>query len=116
MPDRLLDHGRLRLSARRSDLIIRGGENVYPAEVEGALAEHPAVLECLVLGHPHADLGQEVGAVVVLEAGQRATVEELAGYLRERLAYYKVPSRWRLRAEPLPRNATGKVMRTRVGL
>jgi acyl-CoA synthetase (AMP-forming)/AMP-acid ligase II len=106
--------GRVRLSTRRSDLIIRGGENVYPAEVEGALAEHPAVRECIVLGRPHEDLGQEVAAVVVTDPAQPLTEAELSDFLRDRLAYYKVPTSWRLTSEPLPRNATGKVFRTRV--
>ncbi len=109
-----IEQGRLRLSARRSDLIIRGGENVYPAEIEGALAEHPAVQECIVLGRPHEDLGQEVGAVVVVHPDRSVTEEELADFLRERLAYYKVPAHWRFSTDPLPRNATGKVLRTRV--
>jgi acyl-CoA synthetase (AMP-forming)/AMP-acid ligase II len=103
--------GRLRVSARRSDLILRGGENVYPAEVEFALATHPAVLECAVFGVPHADLGQEAAAIVVLREGEQVTERELADHARERLARYKVPARWLLTTDPLPRNATGKVIR-----
>ncbi|SEK71327.1 Acyl-CoA synthetase (AMP-forming)/AMP-acid ligase II [Blastococcus sp. DSM 46786] len=109
-----IERGLLHLNARRSDLIIRGGENVYPAEIEGALAEHPAVLECIVLGRPHEDLGQEVSAVVVPDPARPVTEAELVEFLRDRLAYYKVPTRWQLRTDPLPRNATGKVLRTRV--
>lgn len=111
--------GRIRLTARRSDLILRGGENVYPAEVEAALAEHPAVRECVVLGRPHEDLGQEVAAVVVLDpaaSGTSVTEAELGAHLAERLAYFKVPTSWRLTEDPLPRNATGKVLRARVEL
>ncbi|RFU20553.1 class I adenylate-forming enzyme family protein [Geodermatophilus marinus] len=111
-----LEQGRVRLSARRSDLIIRGGENVYPAEVEGALAEHPAVQECVVLGRPHEDLGQEVSAVVVPDPTHPLTEAELVEFLGDRLARFKVPTHWRLATTPLPRNATGKVMRTRVEL
>jgi len=103
--------GRLRVSARRSDLILRGGENIYPAEVEFALATHPAVLECAVFGVPHADLGQEAAAIVVLREGEQVTERELADHARERLARYKVPARWLLTTDPLPRNATGKVIR-----
>lgn len=113
------DKGRIRLAARRSDLIIRGGENVYPAEVEGLLVEHPAVRECVVLGVPHDDLGQEVGAVVVpaAEGTDAATlVAELQEYAAAGLAHYKVPTHWRIAAEPLPRNATGKVVRPAVSL
>lgn len=109
-----VEQGRLRLNARRSDLIIRGGENVYPAEVEGALAEHPAVQECVVLGRAHEDLGQEVTAVVVLDPAQLTSEADLREFLRDRVAGFKVPTYWRLSSDPLPRNATGKVMRARV--
>ncbi|GAA0237474.1 acyl-CoA synthetase [Actinomadura nitritigenes] len=108
-----IEQGRLRLTARRSDLIIRGGENVYPAEVENALAEYPGVRECIVLGVPHPDLGQEVLAVVVFGAGP-ATEADLTTFARDRLAYFKVPSRWKITTSPLPRNATGKVIRRQV--
>ncbi|MER7013130.1 class I adenylate-forming enzyme family protein [Saccharopolyspora sp. NPDC000359] len=110
----VVERGRLRLSTRRSDLIIRGGENVYPAEVEGVLAEHPGVQECAVLGVPHADLGQEVFAVVVTDPGSKLTEEELRNHAREQLAHYKVPSQWRITHDGLPRNATGKVIRNQV--
>ncbi|MGN6780793.1 MAG: class I adenylate-forming enzyme family protein [Marmoricola sp.] len=108
--------GRVRLSSRRSDLIIRGGENVYPAEVEAVLDEHPAVRECLVMGVPHDDLGQEVAAVVVVADGHDldAVTEELRAHAAAALAHYKGPAHWRLTTAPLPRNATGKVARTQV--
>lgn len=113
------DKGRIRLAARRSDLIIRGGENVYPAEVEGVLSEHPEVRECVVFGVEHDDLGQEVAAVVVPH--DPATVVDdleraLGEYAASQLAHYKVPVRWRIVSEPLPRNATGKVIRTALSL
>ncbi|WP_433411925.1 class I adenylate-forming enzyme family protein [Microtetraspora malaysiensis] len=107
----VMEQGRLRLTARRSDLILRGGENVYPAEIENVLAEHPAVLECAVIGVPHPDLGQEVMAVVVTDGERPVGEEELRAYTAGELAYFKVPSRWRITTEPLPRNATGKVIR-----
>jgi acyl-CoA synthetase (AMP-forming)/AMP-acid ligase II len=103
--------GLLYLSARRSDLILRGGENVYPAEVENCLEAHPAVRECVVLGVPHEELGEEVMAIVVPRDGQTPDPDELRAYIGERLAGYKVPSKWDIRSEPLPRNATGKVLR-----
>lgn len=106
-----LREGRLYLRSRRSDLIIRGGENVYPAEIETVLAQHPDVVECLVLGVPHPDLGQEVAAVVVLRPGSTATEESLRELTADALAYFKVPKRWRLTTDQLPRNATGKVIR-----
>lgn len=103
--------GRLRISSRRSDLILRGGENVYPAEVEYALEAHPAVRECVVLGAPHADLGEEVCAVVVLDPAADVGEVALAAHVAERLARFKVPSRWTLSSQELPRNASGKVDR-----
>ncbi|MFN2560993.1 MAG: class I adenylate-forming enzyme family protein [Jatrophihabitans sp.] len=103
-----LQDGRLFMASRRSDLILRGGENVYPAEVEAVLDEHPAVRECAVFGVDDADLGQAVAAVVVC-AG--VAEDDLRQFVAERLAYYKVPSLWRLTDQPLTRTATGKVVR-----
>lgn len=104
--------GHLRISTRRSDLILRGGENVYPAEVENQLATHSAVRECIVLGSPHDDLGEEVAAVVVVAPGTEVTEDELCEHAGARLARYKVPSRWQITTTDLPRNATGKVNRS----
>jgi acyl-CoA synthetase (AMP-forming)/AMP-acid ligase II len=112
----VVEQGRLRLSSRRSDLILRGGENVYPAEVEAVLAEHTAVREVVVLGVAHDDLGQEVAAVVVVDENAGVDEDDLRRYAEEQLAYYKVPSRWRMTTEPLPRNATGKVERRKISL
>lgn len=112
----VLVEGALRINSRRSDLILRGGENIYPAEVEAALETHPDVRECLVVGVAHPSYGQEVGAVVVLHPGTSATAETLQAHVAERIARYKVPSRWRVTTEPLPRNATGKVIRKEVPL
>jgi acyl-CoA synthetase (AMP-forming)/AMP-acid ligase II len=105
-------NGLLYLTTRRSDLILRGGENVYPVEIEQVLDEHPAVEESAVIGVDHSDLGQEVAAIVVLAPGGSATSDELAAFAAERLAYYKVPTYWRISSDPLPRNATGKVVRS----
>ncbi len=107
----VLEQGRLRLSGRRSDLILRGGENVYPTEVEQCLDEHPAVRESAVVGLPDADLGQLVAALVVVENATATTEQELAEFAKQRIAYYKVPARWRITTTPLTRNATGKVLR-----
>lgn len=103
-----MEDGYLRISSRRSDLILRGGENVYPAEVEAVLGEHPAVRECIVLGVDHDEYGEEVCAVVVV-SGEGLTESEVSGFVAERVARYKVPTRWIFRTEDLPRNATGKV-------
>ncbi|WP_063034239.1 class I adenylate-forming enzyme family protein [Nocardia grenadensis] len=107
----VLEDGRLRLTGRRSDLILRGGENVYPTEIEQCLDEHPDVAECAAVGVPHEDLGQEVAAIVVVRPGATVDEAQLHEYAVARLSYYKVPSRWRITTDPLPRNATGKVIR-----
>lgn len=105
----VLRDGRLFLAGRRSDLVLRGGENVYPTEIEYVLDEHPAVAESAVFGVADPDLGQAVAAVVVSTGP--VTAEELREFAAARLAYFKVPAHWRITPEPLPRNATGKVLR-----
>ena len=104
--------GLLYMASRRTDLIIRGGENVYPVEIEQVLDEHPAVEECAVIGVDHPELGQQVCAIVTLAPDAEVSESELAAFVGDRLAYYKVPSLWRIGHEPLPRNATGKVVRS----
>ncbi|MEP7179537.1 MAG: AMP-binding protein [Pseudonocardiales bacterium] len=98
---------------RKKDLIIRGGYNVYPREVEEALYEHPAVAEAAVIGLPHGDLGEEVGAAVALKSGAKATPEELRDHVKERLAAYKYPRRIWL-VDELPKGPTGKILRREV--
>ena len=110
----VVEDGRLRLTGRRSDLILRGGENVYPTEIEQILDEHPAVQECAVVGSPHPDLGQEVSAVVVVTPGATVTEEELREFASARLSYFKVPTKWRITTDLLPRNATGKMNRREI--
>ena len=102
--------GDLWLLDRRADLIVSGGENVYPAEVERVLREHPAVALAAVVGLPHPDWGQQVAAAVVLRAPDAATVDELLAYCRAHLAGYKCPRRLVLRDE-LPQTASGKIQR-----
>ena len=114
-----LSDGLLFLVSRRSDLIIRGGENIYPTEIEQRLDAHPAVAESAVLGVEHRELGQEVQAVVVVEGpvdlpdggASEDLIEELRAWVAETLADIKVPAHWELRTEPLPRNATGKILK-----
>ena len=105
--------GLLFLVSRRSDLIIRGGENIYPAEIEQRLDAHPAVAESAVIGVEHRELGQEVKAVVVVgeEPPGEDLVSELRAWVAATLADIKVPAHWELRTEPLPRNATGKILK-----
>jgi len=104
-----LENGRLFMASRRSDLILRGGENVYPAEIEAALDEHPDVDECAVFGVDDPDLGQRVAAVVVTQSS--VTGADLAAYLSDQIAYYKIPADWKITSDPLVRTATGKVVR-----
>ncbi|MFX1758491.1 class I adenylate-forming enzyme family protein [Rhodococcus sp. As11] len=111
-----VENGRLRLTGRRSDLILRGGENVYPTEIEQRLDEHPDVVECAVIGVEHDDLGQEVAAVVVLRSTSTVGEDELRSFCAEQLAYYKIPTVWRITQDLLPRNATGKILRRAISV
>ncbi len=105
------EDGLLTINSRARDLILRAGENVYPAEVENRLEAHPQVAEVAVVGAPHPELGQEVKAIVVPVPGARPDPEMLRAFCAETLAAYKVPAQWELRSEPLPRNAVGKVLK-----
>jgi long-chain acyl-CoA synthetase len=98
---------------RKKELIIRGGYNVYPREIEEALYEHPAVAEVAVVGIPDPSLGEEVGAAVALKAGQTATPEELRAFAKERVAAYKYPRVVWL-VDELPKGPTGKILRRSV--
>lgn len=105
------EDGRLYVVGRAKDMIIRGGENVASAHVERCLRTHPAVAEVAVVPLPHADLGEEVAAVVVFRPGIEASAEVLREHALAHLAKFEVPSRWWLRREALPTNATGKVLK-----
>jgi long-chain acyl-CoA synthetase len=98
---------------RKKDLIIRGGYNVYPREIEEVMHEHPAVAEVAVIGMPHPELGEEVGAAVALKPGASATPEELRAFARDRVAAYKYPRRVWL-VDSLPKGPTGKILRREV--
>jgi long-chain acyl-CoA synthetase len=98
---------------RKKDLIIRGGYNVYPREIEEVLHEHPAVGEAAVIGIRHPELGEEVGAAVALKPGASATPDELRGFVKERVAAYKYPRHVWIEAE-LPKGPTGKILRREV--
>jgi long-chain acyl-CoA synthetase len=98
---------------RKKDLIIRGGYNVYPREIEEVLHEHPAVAEVAVIGMPHPSLGEEVGAAVALKPGASASPEELQAFAKERVAAYKYPRRVWL-VDALPKGPTGKILRREV--
>lgn len=96
---------------RIKDVIIRGGENIYCAEVEALLLEHPAVADAALVGVPHDDLGEEAVAVVNLREGHNATAEEIQRFVAERLAAFKVPAYVVFRAELLPRTPSGKILK-----
>lgn len=96
---------------RIKDMVIRGGENVYCVEVEGVLFAHPAIADAAVLGVPHPLLGEEVAAVVHLHPGTTADADELRAHVAAHLAAFKVPAHVVFRAEPLPRNPTGKIVK-----
>jgi acyl-CoA synthetase (AMP-forming)/AMP-acid ligase II len=102
--------GRLFIRGRRSELILRGGANVYPAEVERILREHPAVADAAVFGIADERLGQRVAAAVILAPDACATPDELREHCRAELARYKAPDDIRVVAT-LPRNAMGKVLK-----
>jgi len=98
---------------RKKELIIRGGYNVYPREIEEVLYEHPAVLEAAVIGIPHPSLGEEIGAAVALRPGAVVSPEELREYVRELVAAYKYPRHVWL-VTRLPKGATGKILKREI--
>jgi O-succinylbenzoic acid--CoA ligase len=104
-------HGRLSVTGRKADTIISGGENVAPSEVEAVLEAHPAVLEAAVVGVPDERWGEAVVAIVVAREGQATDGEQIRAHCGAVLAPYKVPKRIELRAEPLPRTRSGKLLR-----
>ena len=98
---------------RKKDMIIRGGYNVYPREIEEVLYEHPAVREAAVVAVPHAELGEEVGAAVALKAGADATPADLRAFVKERIAAYKYPRNvWIV--DELPKGPTGKILKREI--
>ena len=105
------DEGYLTITDRKKDMIIRGGENIYCVEIENRLVLHPAVADAAIIGVPHPELGEEVKAVVQVEAGETLTEDDVRAWVRGELADFKVPAHVELRTEPLPRNASGKLLK-----
>ena len=103
---RLDERGNLWITGRSKDMIIRGGENIAPAAIERALVAIEGVKEAIVFGIPHADLGEEVMAVVVVDT--ELTIDQIKSRLQGQIASFAVPSRWRLQKDPLPTNPAGK--------
>jgi long-chain acyl-CoA synthetase len=110
---RVDEDGYFAIVDRKKDLIIRGGYNVYPREVEEVLYEHPAVAEAAVIGIPHPQLGEEVAAAVAIKPGAAASAEELREHVRSQVAAYKYPRRvWFV--EALPKGPTGKILKREI--
>jgi long-chain acyl-CoA synthetase len=110
---RVDEDGYFAIVDRKKDLIIRGGFNVYPREVEEVLYEHPAVAEAAVIGLPHPELGEEVGAAVALKPGASVTAKELRDHVKTQVAAYKYPRKvWIV--EALPKTATGKILKREI--
>lgn len=102
--------GYLYLSGRNKDMIVRGGENIYPIEIESVLADHPAIAQSAVVGLPDEHWSEIVRAWVTLGPGATVTAEELAAHCGQRLATYKVPAEFRF-TDALPVNASGKILK-----
>jgi len=112
---RIDEDGYFSIVDRKKELIIRGGYNVYPREIEELLYEHPAVQEAAVIGVPDEKMGEEVGAAVVLKQGQEISEDELRTYLKEQLAAYKYPRRvWF--TDELPKGPTGKILKREIAI
>ncbi|MFK7919699.1 MAG: class I adenylate-forming enzyme family protein [Ilumatobacter sp.] len=105
------DDGFVYVSDRAKDMILRGGENIFCAEVEAAIYEHPAVYEAAVYGLPHERLGEELACHVMVKAGHSLDIDALRGFVGERLADFKVPSTVTIVTDSLPRNASGKILK-----
>ena len=104
------ERGYLRMAGRIKEMIVSGGENIFPVEVENALLAHPGVAQAAVVGVPHARWGETPVGVVVPGAGGDPDPADLEAFLRGRLASYKVPRRW-VFVEDLPRTTSGKVQK-----
>ena len=104
------EEGYFHIADRKKDMIIAGGYNIYPADVEAVLFEHPKVKEATVVGVPDEVRGETVKAFIVLKEGQTATEEEIIAFCRENLAAYRVPRIVEFRAD-LPKSIIGKVLR-----
>jgi long-chain acyl-CoA synthetase len=105
------DEGFLFITDRKKDMIIRGGENIYCVEIENRLVLHPAIADAAIIGVAHPELGEEVKAVVQVEPGETLTEDDVRAWVRAELADFKVPTHVEMRAEPLPRNASGKLLK-----
>ena len=104
------ENGYAFLRDRIKDMVVTGGENVYPVEVESVLGGHPSILEVAVIGIPDEKFGEALLAVVALKQGASLTQDELLGFSREKIAGFKIPRQMKI-VDALPRNASGKVLK-----
>ncbi len=111
---RIDEDGFVYVEDRAKDMILRGGENIYCAEVEAAIYEHPAVYEAAVFGLPHDRLGEEVAVAVVTKPGTELDLDGLRDFLAPHLAPYKLPTVLHVSAQQLPRNASGKILKRQI--
>jgi long-chain acyl-CoA synthetase len=111
---RIDDDGYFFIVDPKKEMIIRGGFNIYPREIEEVLHEHPDVMEAAVMGLPHDELGEDVGAAVVLKPGRQADAEEIKGFVKARVAAYKYPRLVWFEESPLPKGPTGKILRREI--
>ena len=108
------DEGFVYVVDRIKDMVLRGGENIYCSEVEAAIFEHKDIHEVAVFGLPHERLGEEVVAALQPTPGKTIDIDELTAFLAERIAPFKIPSQWFVRDEPLPRGATGQILKREI--
>ena len=99
---------------RKKDLIIRGGYNVYPREIEEVMYQIPEILEAAVIGIPSKDLGEEIAALVVLKDNAGIDADFIQAYVKERVAPYKYPRIIHITQEPLPKSGTGKILKKEI--
>ena len=102
--------GYVNIVGRSKDMVIRGGENIYPREIEEVLFQHPAVAAAQVIGVPDARMGEELMAWVAFREGETASEDDLRTFCREHLAHFKVPRYWKITSE-FPMTVTGKVQK-----
>ena len=111
---RMDDDGYIYIVDRKKDLIIRGGYNVYPREIEEVIYQIPEILETAVIGVPHDDFGEEVMAIVVLNDNAEITEDHIRDYVKQRVAPYKYPRIIQIRQDPLPKSGTGKILKKEI--
>ncbi len=108
---RMDEDGYIYIVDRKKDLVIRGGYNVYPREIEEVIYQLPQILEVAVIGVPHVDLGEELAAVVVLREGAQIEAEEIREFVKQRVAPYKYPRIIQIVQDSLPKSGTGKILK-----